>query len=508
MKPSPFLQPGATTAVDDLGIVLLSRDVLQPVSLKESTGAVDGYAEGETLNTRFGSFPHTTLLNIPWGSQVRASAVDTGSRGRKRRREPSDEETSTPGLTEEDSKQQLTNKPPKKAVAAATGFIHILRPTPELWTSSLPHRTQVVYTPDYSYVLQRLRVFPGSRIIEAGAGSGSFTHASARAVYNGYPKSTDDKRGKVLSFEFHEPRFNKMQEEIEAHRLNGVVQISHRDVYQDGFLVDGKSPDATAVFLDLPAPWEALHHLSRRRPEKATKQEGDWISPLDPKKSAYICTFSPCIEQVIRTIEELRSLGWTDVDMVEMSHRRFSVMRERVGSNLPTERGNLQAPADVIEAVERLKEISRKTKEFHKAQTGSGNASGDVEGSEMDVDTPASASDRVKVNGRELTEEEEGKPWMQGRLFHRAESELKTHTSYLVFAILPREWSEEDEEAAAAKWPCGKEGKVIGSLNKQVRKQQTRETLQQKKSKKAKYEKADKVDNTQEEAKEETKEAA
>ena len=35
---------------------------------------------------------------------------------------------------------------------------------------------------------------------------------------------------------------------------------------------------------------------------------------------------------------------------------------------------------------------------------------------------------------------------------HRSEPELKTHTSYLVFAVLPRAWSEEDEEIARANW--------------------------------------------------------
>ncbi|KAJ3515409.1 hypothetical protein NM208_g14970 [Fusarium decemcellulare] len=329
-QPSPFLEPGNVTTPGNLAIVLLSRDNAQPITLEQSTGAVDGYAEGATLNTRFGSFPHSTLLNIPWGSQVRASAVDTGSRGRKRRREATDEDT--PTTTGPDEATDPTSKPVKKATAAASGFIHILRPTPEVWTSSLPHRTQVVYTPDYSYILQRLRVVPGTRIIEAGAGSGSFTHASARAVYSGYPKNENDERGKVFSFEFHEPRFNKMREEIQNHKLEGIVKISHRDVYEGGFLVDGKSPRANAVFLDLPAPWEALHHLSRQKPEKAGKDNGDtetpeWVSPLDPKKSVYICTFSPCIEQVTRTIEELRLLGWTDIDMVEISHRRFNVIR-------------------------------------------------------------------------------------------------------------------------------------------------------------------------------------
>ncbi|KAF4974711.1 hypothetical protein FZEAL_8420 [Fusarium zealandicum] len=484
-QPSPFLEPGSVTSANDLAIVLLSRDVFQPITLEQSTGAVDGYAEGATLNTRFGSFPHSTLIGIPWGSQVRASAVDTGSRGRKRRREATDEDTPTTTGAEGEG-TDVTSKPAKKATAASSGFIHVLRPTPELWTTSLPHRTQVVYTPDYSYVLQRLRAVPGTRIIEAGSGSGSFTHASARAVYNGYPKDEGDERGKVFSFEYHEPRFNKMQEEIHNHKLEGVVQMTHRDVYNNGFNVDGKSPRANAVFLDLPAPWQALHHLSRQRPKKASDENGDvelqeWTSPLDPKKSVHICTFSPCIEQVTRTIEELRLLGWTDIDMVEISHRRFNVARERVGANLPTERGNIQAPADVAEAVERLKEINRKTKEFHKAQFAALKSGTD---SEMDVDTPASSTDKSKANGQDT--ENEGKPWMQGRLYHRPEAELKTHTSYLTFAVLPREWTEEDEAAAWEKWPCGREGGVIGSLNKQARKQQTREKHMGKNAKKQK----------------------
>ncbi|KAM0434055.1 hypothetical protein ACHAPT_004000 [Fusarium lateritium] len=477
-QPSPFLEPGSVTTPGNLAIILLSRDNLQPITLEQSTGAVDGYLEGATLNTRFGSFPHSTMLNIPWGSQVRASAVDTGSRGRKRRREATDEDTPTTTGPDDDV-ADAKSKQVKKAVTASSGFIHILRPTPELWTSSLPHRTQVVYTPDYSYILQRLRAVPGTRIIEAGAGSGSFTHASARAVYNGYPKDEDDVRGKVFSFEFHEPRYNKMQEEIHNHKLEGIVKLSHRDVYNEGFLVDGISPRANAIFLDLPAPWEALHHLSRQRPGKATK-DGDaetpeWVSPLDPKKSVHICTFSPCIEQVTRTIEELRLLGWTDIDMVEISHRRFNVVRERIGANLPNERGNILAPADVTEAVERLKDINRKTKEFHKAQHQAANADGDS--SAMEVDTPAPST---KTNGKE----EDSKPWMHGKLYHRPETDLKTHTSYLTFAVLPREWTEEDEAAAWEKWPCGKEGGVIGSLNKQARKQQTREKLAAKKKRK------------------------
>jgi tRNA (adenine57-N1/adenine58-N1)-methyltransferase len=477
-KPSPFLEPGYRTSEGVLAIASLARDDYAAIRLEKSSGAVDGYAEGATLNTKFGSFPHSTMLDIPWGSQVRASAVDTGSRGRKRRLETTDEDT--PAASQDESG---TSQPAKKAVVASSGFIYILRPSPELWTSSLPHRTQVVYTPDYSYILQRIRARPGTRIIEAGAGSGSFSHASARAVYNGYPKTEKDTRGKVFSFEFNEDRFHKMAEEIESHGLEGIVQIRHRDVYRDGFLVEGQSPKATAVFLDLPAPWKAIEHLSRRKPsnDETNGDDSNWVSPLDPSQSAYICTFSPCIEQVTRTVAALRTQGWIDVDMVEISQKRFNINRERVGADLPSDRGNTQTPADVAEAIERLKKVSQRNKEFHRAQMSQlGRDSGS---SKMDVDSPGPGSETQAIK-RETKCAELEKPWLHGRLVHRSEGDLKMHTSYLVFAVLPPEWTEEDEAAAMEKWPCGQEKKVIGNVDKQMRKQEKRAQLEARKKRK------------------------
>ncbi|GKT41048.1 tRNA (carboxymethyluridine(34)-5-O)-methyltransferase [Colletotrichum spaethianum] len=484
-KPSPFLEPGPRTSANSLAIVQLSRDNLVPLILQDSTSAVDGYAEGAVLNTRFGSFPHSTLINVPWGSQIRASIVDTGSRGRKRKRKEDETDASTPAAA--DDAEAESSAPVKKATTAASGFVHILQPTAELWTAGLPHRTQVVYTPDYSFILQRIRARPGTRLIEAGAGSGSFSHASARAVYNGYPENETQRKGKVFSFEFNKDRYEKMQEEIEAHALEGIVKLSHRDVYNGGFLVDGKSPEAESVFLDLPAPWEALPHLSRRKPATSKQDDGaaaeEWISPLNPKKSVYICTFSPCIEQVQKTINTMRTMGWVDIDMVEISHKKFNVIRDRAGYGQP-ERGIPPIARDVKEAVGKLREIERRTREYHNTADPNSAEDSPAAGNAMDLDQTVEAT-----NGSRDDDPNAGKPWLQGRVIHRAEPELKTHTSYLVFAVLPREWSEDDEAAALAKWPCGAETRVIGAKDKETRKQEKRELLQgkgkRKKNKKA-----------------------
>lgn len=479
---SPFLDPGSVTKPNSLAIVQLSRDNLLPVYLQVTKGAHDGYAEGAVVNTRYGSFPHSTLIGVKWGSQIRASNVDTGSRGRKRKRNPGDEggkedaeDSMAPAAkkqeVDDDDEDEEQSTATKKPISAASGFVHILPPTPELWTASLPHRTQVVYTPDYSYVLHRLRARPGSRIIEAGAGSGSFTHASVRATYNGYPKSETDRKGKVFSFEYHEQRFEKMKVELSSHGLDGLVHLTHRDVYQDGFLIEGKSPEAEAIFLDLPAPWEALPHLSRSRPAnfktKAQDETKPWVSPLNPKKSAYLCTFSPCIEQVTKTVSAMRRLGWVNIEMVEICNRRLQVFRDRIGLNLPVERGAMVAPANVAEAVARLAEIEERFKEHSK---NSHNA--DAEKMDVDVYQKVDTSKLDHDAVRSAAAAKGYKVWKEGRLITKGDAEVKTHTSYLVFAVLPREWSEEDEAAAFARWPCGKEEKVIGSLNKEARRKE------------------------------------
>lgn len=490
-KVSPFLDHGARTKAHSLAILQLSRDNLQPVYLQPPTGGQDGYAEGAVVNTRYGSFPHSTMLNVPWGSQIRASKVDTGSRGRKRKRDsadtPGNEATGASEKEVEDSAPAANEDDPvalKQAVADTSGFIHVLPPTPEVWTQSLPHRTQVVYTPDYSYILHRIRARPGSHIIEAGAGSGSFTHASVRAVYNGYPAG-GERRGKVFSFEFHEQRYHKMKQELADHGLDGIVQLSHRDVYHGGFLVDGKSPEAESVFLDLPAPWEALPLLSRRKPQSpndpaSENDQTEWVSPLNPRKSAYICTFSPCIEQVTKTVSAMRRLGWVDIDMVEIANRKLHTSRERVGLNLNFDRGVNNSPRDVEEALTRLAEIETRFREHTGKPRGEEEDDEDMDSAGEDA-VPAKKSRVAAPNGVIVPAEEQASsgtaPWMEGRLITRGEPEIKTHTSYLVFAILPREWTAEDEAAAAARYPCGKEQGVIGAVDKAARKRERREQL-------------------------------
>ena len=59
-------------------------------------------------------------------------------------------------------------------VQLSRGYAYVLFPTPELWTKTLPHRTQIIYATDISLVLLQLELKPGSVVIESGTGKFDF----------------------------------------------------------------------------------------------------------------------------------------------------------------------------------------------------------------------------------------------------------------------------------------------------------------------------------------------
>ncbi|GAA6009435.1 tRNA 1-methyladenosine methyltransferase subunit GCD14 [Rhodotorula paludigena] len=230
---------------------------------------------GKDIQSRYGHFRHDDMVGHPWGTKF------SSSNGR--------------------------------------GFVYLLKPTPELWTQALPHRTQILYLPDIAFITSYLDIKPGSRVIEAGTGSGSFSHSLARTV---------GKEGRVHSFEYHEERFGKARDEFKAHKLDDVIKIKHQNVYKDGFELED---EVDSVFLDLPAPWEALEHA-----KKALRKD----------RQSRICCFSPCIEQVIRTCSALAELGFSDITMYETLTRTHDP-------------APLVAPT-VDDAVERIQAVERK----------------------------------------------------------------------------------------------------------------------------------------------------
>ena len=49
-----------------------------------------------------------------------------------------------------------------------SSFVQVLQPTPELWTKTLPFRTQILYLADISMIIMHLDLRPGSLVGESG----------------------------------------------------------------------------------------------------------------------------------------------------------------------------------------------------------------------------------------------------------------------------------------------------------------------------------------------------
>lgn len=69
-------------------------------------------------------------------------------------------------------------------VQLSRGWAYVLQPTPELWTVTVPHRTQIIYTPDISLITYLLDLSPGSLVIETGLMPLSIIFVEYRSMYS------------------------------------------------------------------------------------------------------------------------------------------------------------------------------------------------------------------------------------------------------------------------------------------------------------------------------------
>lgn len=179
--------------------------------------------------------------------------------------------------------------------------LHAMKPTPELFTLSIPHRTQIIYHADISMIMMALNILPGSTVAEAGTGSASLSYSI------GY---TIGERGRLHTFEVDPHRAHHNRQLLANVLPTDVVTVSERDVIVDGFPQEIR---VDAVFLDLPSPWLAI-------PSAATILT----------ENGRLCTFSPSIEQVSKNVSALVENGFHEIKTVE-------VMLKPWGLDIPRE---------------------------------------------------------------------------------------------------------------------------------------------------------------------------
>ncbi|HEY4462877.1 MAG TPA: tRNA (adenine-N1)-methyltransferase [Streptosporangiaceae bacterium] len=181
------------------------------------------------------------------------------------------------------SHDDLIGGPDGSVVVSSGGTAYVaLRPLLADFTLAMKRGAAVVYPKDAAQIVAMADVFPGARVIEAGAGSGALTCWLLRAA---------GECGAVVSFE----------------RRGDFAEIARRNVEQffggphpAWTLVEGdfgaagpeQAADADRVVLDMLAPWDCLETAARA---------------LIP--GGVICCYVATTTQLSRTVEGLRGHG-------------------------------------------------------------------------------------------------------------------------------------------------------------------------------------------------------
>ncbi|MFQ5856536.1 MAG: tRNA (adenine-N1)-methyltransferase [Anaerolineae bacterium] len=175
----------------------------------------------------------------------------------------------------------------------------VLSPSIHDLAMNVRRATQIVYPKDIGYILVKMNIVPGTRVIEAGTGSGALTTALARYVSPG---------GRVYSYEIREDMIRLATKNLALAGLDGAVDFKLRDIGQ-GFDED----DVDAVFLDVRVPWDYL-------PQAATAlRDGGFFGAIVPTAN-----------QVIDLLAGLKAGPWADLEVSELLLRVYKTIPGRL----------------------------------------------------------------------------------------------------------------------------------------------------------------------------------
>ncbi|WP_461210324.1 tRNA (adenine-N1)-methyltransferase [Desulfocurvus sp. DL9XJH121] len=176
----------------------------------------------------------------------------------------------------------------------------VVRPTTcDLIKYGIKRQTQILYPKEIGYILVKLGIGSGSRIIEAGGGSGGLTVALSHAV---------GETGRVYTYE-RRPEFMKLaRQNLNRCGLGANVEQFEGDV-ADGF----KQDDVDALFLDVRDPWNHVHTVAKA------------VRPGAP-----VCFLAPVVNQVSQLLEALETAPFDDIEVLEILIRRWKPVPDRL----------------------------------------------------------------------------------------------------------------------------------------------------------------------------------
>ncbi|HTM85275.1 MAG TPA: tRNA (adenine-N1)-methyltransferase [Mycobacterium sp.] len=128
----------------------------------------------------------------------------------------------------------------------------VLRPLLVDYVMSMPRGAQVIYPKDSAQIVHEGDIFPGARVLEAGAGSGALTCSLLRAV---------GPQGRVISYELRDDHAEHARRNVET--FFGHLPDNWQLVMGDVADCDMESGSIDRAVLDMLAPWDVLDTVSR-----------------------------------------------------------------------------------------------------------------------------------------------------------------------------------------------------------------------------------------------------
>lgn len=175
----------------------------------------------------------------------------------------------------------------------------VLEPATDDLILELKRTTQIMFPKDIGYVLMKLNVQPGSRVVEAGTGSGGLAIALARAV---------GPAGRVYSYESNPQALARARKNLDALGLLDIVELKERDI-EAGF----DETDADALFLDVRHPWQYLAQV------RAALKQGGFFGAIVPTTN-----------QVSRLLEALSRNAFANIQVEELMLRTYKTLPTRL----------------------------------------------------------------------------------------------------------------------------------------------------------------------------------
>ncbi|MDC0035786.1 methyltransferase domain-containing protein, partial [Chloroflexi bacterium] len=145
---------------------------------------------------------------------------------------------------------EIIGKPEGSWVPTSTGhLLLVFKPSRFQYTLNMPRVATIVYPKDLGSIITYSNICAGSRVLEAGSGSGSLTITLSEIVgKNGHVYSYDIRKDMLTTAESNLKKYNPGC----ANVTFKVADVSSKILEQN---ID-------AVILDLPEPWEAVDSVA------------------------------------------------------------------------------------------------------------------------------------------------------------------------------------------------------------------------------------------------------